>query len=72
MQPVWGMQQVAERHQHEIRQQVQACRQAQARLRRAPRRAGSRRERLGWLIVELGLRLALGPDAARRGVVPVR
>jgi hypothetical protein len=59
------MQQVAERHQQEIRQQVQACRQARSRLRRGPRRAGSRRERLGWALVELGLRLALGPVASR-------
>lgn len=64
MQTVWLIESLVEERQAEIRREVAACR------RRRPPRAEPRppwRVRLGWRLVEAGLRLAVsdGSDRAR-------
>ena len=51
---VHGLEQVVERHQRELRAQYRQCQPTPRR-----RRPGSRRQRLGWALVEVGLKLAL-------------
>ena len=47
-----------------VRERETELRQAAARVSR-PRREGTRRQRLGWLLVEAGLRLAATRDRTR-------
>jgi hypothetical protein len=68
MQTVWGIESVVEARQAEIRRQVALCR-ARASREPAPPRL-PRRERLGWWLVERGLRLAV--PAGDRTAVPGR
>lgn len=63
---VWLVEPVVAGHQEELARQAVAF-QAGRIARRARRRPGTRRERLGWMLVELGLRLAL-PAGERPGV----
>jgi hypothetical protein len=49
----WALEPVARQRQEKIRQEAARCR------RHAPRRPGRWRERLGWALVEVGLRLAV-------------
>ena len=55
---VWLLEPVVHGHQDELARQAVAFRERRL-DRRARRRPGTRRERLGWALVELGLRLAL-------------
>ena len=55
---VWLVEPVVSGHQEELARQAVAF-QAGRISRRARRRPGTRRQRLGWALVELGLRLAL-------------
>jgi hypothetical protein len=61
MQTVWLLEELVEHRQAEVRRQVQLCRRVprSARPPRAPWKV-----RLGWRLVELGLRLALPGGAS--------
>jgi hypothetical protein len=61
----WALEPVARQRQEQIRSEVARCRR---RPRSRPR--GPWRARLGWALVELGLRLALGGRAG--DLPPVR
>ena len=70
MQTVWPLDCVIERRQEEIRRQVAMCRRRRRGPPPRPAPPGSFRVRLGWRLVEVGLRLALpagtGPPPALR------
>lgn len=57
----WALEPVARQRQEQVRQEADRCR------RRAPRDPRRWRERLGWALVELGLRLAVDRP---RGIAP--
>ncbi len=63
---VWLLEPVVAGHQDELARQAVAFRVGRI-ARRGRRRPGTRRQRLGWVLVELGLRLAL-PAGERPGV----
>src|SRR5919199_1420360 len=60
----WALEPVARQRQEQLRQESARCR------RRAPRDTRRWRERLGWALVELGLRLAGGRAGAPGGPAP--
>jgi hypothetical protein len=60
----WALEPVARQRQEELRRESARCR------RRAPRDARSWRRRLGWALVELGLRLAVDRSGPRVGPAP--
>jgi hypothetical protein len=70
MQTVWPVPCVVARRQEEIRRQVAMCRRRRPVPTPRPAPPGSLRVRLGWRLVEMGLRLALpagtgGPSSPR-------
>jgi hypothetical protein len=69
VQTLWVEESLVEARQAEIRREVEMCRR---RAPRSPEPAAPWRVRLGWRLVEIGLRLALpGPErAAGLGVLP--
>jgi hypothetical protein len=62
---VWLIKPVVRHHQAELRRHATSGAKADRPQRRSGRRPGSPRERLGWALVEIGLRLAL-PNGERR------
>jgi hypothetical protein len=68
VQTVWLIESLVEERQAAIRRDVAACRRRRTEP-AAPRQPW--RVRLGWRLVELGLRLALGEGDTRR-LAPVR
>lgn len=73
MQTVWLLEELVEHRQVEVRRQVELCRRRVPRSARPPRPPW--KVRLGWRLVEVGLRLALpagAPSAATLGPVAER
>lgn len=70
VQTVWPLASVIERRQEEIRREAAECRRRRHGPLPRPAPPGSFRVRLGWRLVEVGLRLALPVGMRASGMHP--